>query len=81
MITEYLFLTPSGDIMCDPQEIRRYVEEHYNDRRLCPHCGCYLIRTAETHRLLFRVYRCVNSICSASSKAFRLRPFWPRRAA
>jgi hypothetical protein len=27
------------------------------------------------------VYRCVNSICSASSKAFRLRPFWPRRAA
>jgi hypothetical protein len=43
MITEYLFLSPSGEVMSSLHEIRRYVEEHYADHRLCPHCGCYLI--------------------------------------
>lgn len=81
MITEYLFLSPSGEIICNLQEIRRYIEAHYHDRRLCPHCGCYLIPTGQSHRLLFRVYRCANSICSASLKTFRLRPFWQRKPA
>ncbi len=81
MITDYLFLTPSGEVIYSVDEIRRYVEEHFADRRLCPNCGCYLVPTGQTHRLFFRVYRCVNSICSTSSKSFRLRPFRQRRAA
>src|SRR3970040_1005641 len=36
MITEYLFLSPGGEIICNLQEIRRYAEEHYQDRRRCP---------------------------------------------
>ena len=80
MITEYLFLSPTGEIICNLQEIRRYVEEHYQDRRVCPHCDCYLIPTG-SHRLLFRVYHCANSICSASLKTYRLRPFWQRKPA
>ncbi|MFQ5657571.1 MAG: hypothetical protein ACE5G5_08540 [Candidatus Methylomirabilales bacterium] len=81
MITEYLFLSPSGEIMYNLHEIRRYIEEHHSDRRPCPRCGCYLIPTGETHRFFFRTYRCVNSICSASLKGFRLRPRWQRGAA
>jgi hypothetical protein len=67
--------------MCNLDEIRRYIEEHYRDRRLCPHCGCYLIPTGQTHRLFFRVYRCANSICSASLKSFRFRRFRQRQVA
>ncbi|MFQ5881793.1 MAG: hypothetical protein ACE5I9_04895 [Candidatus Methylomirabilales bacterium] len=81
MITEYLFLTPSGEVLCNLQDIRQYVEQHYRDRQLCPRCGCYLIPTGQTHRFLFRIYRCANSICSASLKSFRLWPFWHHRAA
>jgi hypothetical protein len=77
MITEYLFLSPSGEIITNLQDIRRFVEEHYQDRRVCPHCGCYQIPTGQTHRFLFRVYGCVNSICSASFRSFRLWPSWP----
>jgi hypothetical protein len=76
VITEYLYLTPSGDIFCSLNDIRRYVEEHYRDRRPCPRCGCYLVPTGQTPFLLFRIYRCVNSICAASLKTFRL---WPGR--
>ncbi|MFQ5802374.1 MAG: hypothetical protein ACE5JQ_05695 [Candidatus Methylomirabilales bacterium] len=79
MITEYLFLSPSGEVMSSLPEIRRYIEEHYADHRLCPHCGCYLIPSGQTHRLLFRVYRCANSICSASLNTFKLRPLWRRQ--
>ena len=78
MITEYLFLSPSGDVMSNLHEIRRYVEEHYTDHRVCPRCGCYLIPSGQTHRLLFHVYRCANSICSTSLNTFRLRPPWRR---
>ncbi len=78
MITEYLFLSPSGDVMSNLHEIRHYVEEHYTDHRLCPHCGCYLIPSGQTHRFLFRVYRCANSICSASLNTLRIRQFWRR---
>lgn len=81
MITEYLFLSPSGEVMSSLHEIRQYVEEHYADHRLCPHCGCYLIPSGQTHRLLFRVYRCANSICSATQRTFKLWPFSLRRAA
>ncbi len=81
MITEYLFLGPSGEIMYNLQEIRRYIEEHYADRRVCPLCGCYMIPTGETHRLFFRVYRCANTICFGSLRAFRLWPFSQRRVA
>lgn len=80
MITDYLFLSPEGDILCDPETIRQYVEHHYRDRRSCPRCGCYLIPTGKSHRLLFRVYRCANHICSASLKTFRFRPPSLRRA-
>jgi hypothetical protein len=76
VITEYLFLTPSGEILCDVKEIRRYVEQHYGNRYLCPQCGCYLVPTGRTRRLLLHEYRCVNSICPASLWAFRL---WPPR--
>jgi len=81
MITDYLFLGPDGEMLCSCQEICNYVEKHYTDRRPCPRCGCYLIDTGETHRLLFHVYRCANSICSASLNAFRLLPRWGRRVA
>jgi hypothetical protein len=81
MITEYLYLAPNGDILCDPREIRRYVERHYDNRFLCPRCGCYLVPTGQTHRVLFRIYRCVNSICSATHSAFTPWPFSSRRAA
>jgi len=80
VITEYLFLSPSGDIFVNPNDIRRYVEEHYRDRRQCPHCGCYLVPSERRH-LLFRVYRCVNSICSASLKTFRPWPVRQRQVA
>jgi len=72
MITDYLHLSPSGDVLCSLKEIRQYVELHYGDRHLCRRCGCYLIPTGETHRFLFRVYRCANSICSASRRTFKL---------
>lgn len=81
MITEYLFLSPSGEVMSSLHEIRQYVEEHYADHRLCPDCGCYLIPSGQTHRFLFRVYRCANSICSATQRTFKLWPFSLRRAA
>ncbi len=74
MITEFLLLSPSGEIRYDQEEIRRYAEHHYADRWRCPRCGCYLIPTEQTHRLLLCVYRCVNSVCSTSLKTFR---FWP----
>ncbi len=80
MITDYLFLSPGGDILCDPETIRLYVEQHYGDRRPCSHCGCYLIPTGKTHRLLFRIYRCANEICSVSLKAFKLQLLSLRRA-
>lgn len=81
MITEYLFLGPGGEIITTLNEIRQHVEEHHADRRVCPHCGCYQIPTGRTHRFVFRVYDCVNTICSASFRTFRLRPFWQRRVA
>ncbi|MFQ5847727.1 MAG: hypothetical protein ACE5IQ_08705 [Candidatus Methylomirabilales bacterium] len=80
MITDYLFLGPHGDILCDPERIRGYVEQHYRDRRPCPHCGCYLIPTGKRRRLLFRTYHCANRICSASLRTFRLWPLSLRRA-
>jgi ribosomal protein L37AE/L43A len=61
--------------MSSLHEIRRYVEEHYADHRLCPHCGS----SGQTHRFLFRVYRCANSICSASLNTFKLRPLRRRQ--
>lgn len=76
MITEYLFLGPSGEVMSNLHEIRRYIEEHCADHRLCAQCGCYLIPSGQTYRLLFHVYRCANRICSASLNTFRLRPPW-----
>lgn len=81
MITEYLYLSPGGEVITNLQEIRRLVEERYADRRICPRCGCYQIPTGETHRFLFRVYGCVNSICSASFRSFKLRPLWQRHVA
>ncbi len=81
MITDYLFLGPDGEILCSCQEICTYVEQHYTDRRPYPRCGCYLIPTGETYRVLFHIYRCANSIYSASLSAFRLLPRWGRRAA
>ncbi|MFQ5801921.1 MAG: hypothetical protein ACE5JQ_03375 [Candidatus Methylomirabilales bacterium] len=81
MITDYLFLGPEGEVLCSLQEIRQYVEQHCGDRYLCPRCGCYLIPTGRTHRIVFRVYRCANSICSASLRTFRLWPLRHRRAA
>ncbi len=74
MITDYLFLGPDREFLCTLDEIRRYVEKHYCDRRVCPNCGCYLIPTGQTHRSLFRMYRCANSICSG---ALRLSRLWP----
>ena len=81
MITEYMFPTPSGDILYDLKEIRQYVEQYYADYRPCPHCGCYLIPTGERHRFLFRVYRCANTICSTTQRTFKIWPFSLRRAA
>jgi hypothetical protein len=81
MITEYMFLTPSGEILYDLHGIRQYLEQYYADRQPCPHCGCYLIPTGERHKLVFRVYRCANSICSATQRTFKLWPFSLRRAA
>ena len=80
MITDYLFLGPDHSILCSREEICDYVEKHYADRRPCHHCGCYLIPTGETHRVFFHVYRCANSICSASVSAFRFLPRWGRAA-
>jgi hypothetical protein len=57
------------------------LEQYYADRQPCPHCGCYLIPTGERHKLVFRVYRCANSICSATQRTFKLWPFSLRRAA
>jgi len=81
MITDYLFLAPGGEVFYDRQEIREYVERHYGSRHPCSYCGCYLIPTGQTRRFLFRVYRCTNSICSASFETFRLRPLWYRHVA
>ena len=81
MITEYMFPTPTGEVLYDLKEICQYVEHHYANRRPCPHCGCYLIPTGERQRLVFRVYRCANTICSTTERAFTLWPFSPRRAA
>lgn len=81
MITDYLLLSPGGEILCTLQEIRRYVELHYDDRDPCLRCGCYLIPTGENHRLMFRQYRCANSICSGSRKTFRFWSSQPWRAA
>jgi len=64
MITDYLFLSPSGEVMSNLHDIRRYIEEHCAD-----------------HRLFFRVYRCANTICSASLNTLRLRPPWRRQTA
>jgi len=72
MITDYLLLGPGGEILCSLQEIRRYVELYYEDRHPCLDCGCYLILTPRSRGLLFRMYRCANSICSASRRMFRL---------
>lgn len=76
MIVEYLFLDPNGEVLCDLQGIREYVEQHYRDRRPCVRCGCYLIPADRPRRFLFRFYRCANSICAASLRTFR---FWPTR--
>ncbi len=81
MITDYLFLGPDREILSTREEICEYVEKHFSDRRLCPNCGCYLIPTGKSQRLVFRVYRCVNGICSSSLTAFRLLPRLGRRAA
>jgi hypothetical protein len=81
MITEYLFLGPGREVLCSRGEIRRYVEEHYDDRRVCPRCGCYVIPTGQSQYVLFRVYRCANVICSASLRTFRIRPQRLRRVA
>jgi len=79
MITDYLFLAPGGEVLYDPREIREYVERHYGNRQPCSYCGCYLIPTGQTRWFLFRVYRCANSICSASFEAFRFRRLWHRQ--
>lgn len=76
MITDHLFLGPDRMVLCDLAEIRRYVEGHYEDRRVCPRCGCYLIPTARARRSLFRIYQCANQICSASRRILRI---WPHR--
>ena len=81
MITDYLFLAPGGEVFYDRQEIREYVERHYGSRHPCSYCGCYLIPTGQTRWFLFRVYRCANSICSASFETFRLRSLWYRHVA
>jgi hypothetical protein len=81
MITDYLYLGPDNEMLCSRAEICEYVEKHYADRRPCPHCGCYLIPTGETHAVFFHVYRCANSICSASLTVFGLLPRRGRRAA
>lgn len=72
MITDYLLLPPDGEILCNLQEICRYVELHYEDRHPCLDCGCYLVPTPRSRGLLFRTYRCANSICSASRRMFKL---------
>lgn len=79
MITDHLFLGPDSEVLCGLEEIRTYVEEHYEDRRICPRCGCYLIPAVRPQRFLCRVYRCANSICSGSLKTFRIR-IWPYRS-
>lgn len=79
MITDYLFLGPRREVLCNPREIRRYVEEHYGECQPCPRCGCYLVPTDETQRLFFRVYRCANCICSASVRVLRSWPRWAQK--
>lgn len=81
MITEHLLLGPDREVLCDLAEIRRYIEDHYTDRRVCSRCGCYLIPASRRQRLFFRIYRCANTICSASLRAFKLWPHWLRRVA
>jgi hypothetical protein len=34
MITDHLFLGPDREVLCGLEEIRRYVEGHYDDRHL-----------------------------------------------
>jgi len=81
MITDHLFLGPDREVLCGLEEIRRYVEGHYDDRHLCLGCGCYLIPTGQTQHLLFHVYRCANTICSASLRSFKMWPQWLQRVA
>ncbi len=81
MITDHLFLGPDREVLCGQEEIRRYVEERYDDRQLCLRCGCYLIPAGQTQHLLFHEYRCANTICSASLRTFRIRPHPLRRVA
>jgi hypothetical protein len=76
MITDHLFLGPDREVLCDLEEIRRYVEGHYTDRHVCSRCGCYLIPGRRGQEFLFRVYRCANTICTASLKTFKM---WPPR--
>lgn len=78
MITDYLFLGPGREVLASLAEIRRYVEKHYDDRRLCSRCGCYLIPASRTQGFFFRIYRCANTICATSLRTFRI---WPYRAA
>ena len=73
MITDHLFLGPDREVLCGLEEIRRYVEGQYRDRRVCSRCGCYLIPASRTQGFFFRIYRCANTICSASLRTFRLR--------
>jgi len=81
MITDHLFLGPDREVLCGLEEIRRYVEAHCADRRVCSRCGCYLIPTGQTQHLLFHVYRCANTICSASLRTFKMWPQWLQRVA
>ncbi len=81
MITDYLFLGPNREVLCNLDEIRQYVDERYDDWYPCTRCGCYLIPTKQRQRFVFRIYRCANSICSASFRSMRVWPQWPRRVA
>ncbi|MGH7410463.1 MAG: hypothetical protein ACREJ6_05300, partial [Candidatus Methylomirabilis sp.] len=62
MITDYFFLGPDRTVLCGLAEIRRYVEEHCEDRRVCPRCGCYLVPASRRQGFFFRIYRCANTI-------------------
>jgi len=77
MITDHLFLGPDREVLCGLEEIRRYVEGHYDDRHLCLGCGCYLIPTGQTQHLLFHVYRCANTICSVPQDLQDVAPMAP----
>ncbi|MGH7372352.1 MAG: hypothetical protein ACREI5_09735 [Candidatus Methylomirabilales bacterium] len=81
MITDHLFLGPDREVLCGLEEIRRYVEGHYTDRRACSRCGCYLIPASQTQGFFFQMYQCANTICCASLRTFKMWPQWLQRVA